>query len=202
MLFDIFRFNLFAVEVLTPTYANKDEPVGAYLARNHYSESFQRDYLIPLVSSVWVHDPDETLHSIPVIMLVRYLYNHCIMNSFRHLKWLVVEGGAKNYVDAILADIPSSRLHKSTPIRNIRQEGGKLALKLGDDKVEYFDRVIMATHAPEAFSILGKDATNSESKVLSRFRTSGSTVILHSDLDVSISPQFSINGLTFTVHAP
>lgn len=120
-------------------------------------------------------------------MLVRYLYNHCILNSFgKPLEWLVIKGGAKRYVDAVLAGVPSGRLHKSTPVQDVHSEGEKLALRLENGKSEYFDRVIMATHAPDALNILGKDATFSETTILSRFRTSSSTVVLHSDIDVSL----------------
>jgi len=183
MLFDIFRFNAFALGVLSPSYPAKEESVSTYLSRNRYSQSFQKDYLVPLVSSLWVHDPDETLNSIPVIMLVRYLYNHCLLNSFgKPLEWLVIEGGAKRYVDTVLAGVPSQRLHKSTPVQNVHSEGEKLVLRLENGKVEYFDRVIMATHAPDALNILGKAASFSEAIILSRFRTSSSTVVLHSDI--------------------
>jgi len=203
MLFDILRFNLFAVEVLSPLYAATDESVNTYLTRNWYSQSFQNDYLVPLVSSLWVHDPDETLNSIPVIMLVRYLYNHCILNSFgKPLEWLVVEGGAKRYVDIVLAGVPRDRLHRSTPVQNITSEGEKLELRLKNDTVEYFDHVIMATHAPDALNILGKDATFPEIEVLSRFRTSSSTVVLHSDIEVSVLDMLGYRtALTQTVHA-
>jgi predicted NAD/FAD-binding protein len=122
-------------------------------------------------------------------MLIRYLHNHRILNSFgKSLEWLVLEQGAKQYVDAILADILYERLHKSTPIINVSSsEGGKLALRLENRNVEYFDRVIMATHAPDALNILGQDATPLERAILATFRTSSNTVVLHSDISVRIS---------------
>jgi predicted NAD/FAD-binding protein len=124
-----------------------------------------------------------------MVMLIRYLHNHRILNSFgKSLEWLVLEQGAKQYVDAILADILYERLHKSTPIINVSSsEGGKLALRLENRNVEYFDRVIMATHAPDALNILGQDATPLERAILATFRTSSNTVVLHSDISVRIS---------------
>ncbi|KAE9375875.1 FAD/NAD(P)-binding domain-containing protein [Stipitochalara longipes BDJ] len=184
MLWDILRFNYSAASVLSPTYLYPDDTISDYLTRNDYSLAFQNDYLVPLVSSLWVHDPNETLNCIPVIMLVRYLHNHCILNSFgKSLEWLVVAGGAGCYVDAILAGTPPERLHKSTPVMNITSvEGEKLALTFGNGKVELFDRVIMATHAPQALNILGVGATVLERSILGIFRTSPSTVVLHSDI--------------------
>ncbi|PMD59603.1 uncharacterized protein K444DRAFT_643379 [Hyaloscypha bicolor E] len=142
MLFDVLRFNHRACLVLSPSYAYPSDSIFDYLNQNQYSLAFQNGYLIPLVSSLWVHDPDQTLNSIPMVMLIRYLHNHRILNSFgKSLEWLVLEQGAKQYVDAILADIPSERLHKSTPIINVSSsEGGKLALRLENRNVEYFDR--------------------------------------------------------------
>ncbi|KAN0112539.1 FAD/NAD(P)-binding domain containing protein [Hyaloscypha variabilis] len=183
MLWDILRFNHSAASILSPNYPYPDDTISDYLARNNYSLSFQNNYFIPLVSSLWVHDPNETLTCIPMIMLVKYLYNHCILNSFgKSLEWLVVAGGSGRYVDAILDGIPTDRFHKSTPVQNIASaEGGKLGLAFEDGGMECFDRVIMATHAPQALDILGEDATTLERNILGTFRTSSSTAVLHSD---------------------
>ena len=48
-----------------------------------------------------------------------------------------------------------------------------------------FDHVIFATHADQALSILGDDATEDETNVLRAFRFSKSTAYLHSDFSVS-----------------
>lgn len=205
MLFDILRFNHSASSVLSPFYPYPSESIAQYVARYQYSLAFQNDYLIPLMSSLWAHDPEETLNSVPMIMLVKYLHNHCILKSFgKSLEWLTLAGGAQQYVDRILADIPLERLHKSTPVKNISSsEGGKLALRLKNGKVEFFDGVILATHAPDALEILGQDATPLERAVLGKFRTSSSTVVLHSDISVSsLSPFPLASQLTKTVHAP
>jgi predicted NAD/FAD-binding protein len=189
MLFDILRFNQFSPLVLSPSYPHKADTISDYLARNQYSSTFANDYLIPLASSLWIHDQDDTLNGIPIVMLVQYLYNHRILDTFgRSLEWLVLEGGAKRYVDAILEGIPAKWLHKSTPVKSLSStEGVKLSVVLENGKVEIFDRVIMATHAPDALSILG-DATPEERAILGKFRTSESTMVLHSDISVRLSP--------------
>jgi predicted NAD/FAD-binding protein len=188
MVFDILRFSHFSPLVLSSSYPHKADTISDYLARNQYSTAFANNYLIPLASSVWIHNQEETLNGIPIVMLVRYLYNHHILNTFgRSLEWLVLEGGAKRYVDAILQGIPSDRLHRFTPIKGLSfTEDRKLSLCLENDKVEIFDRVIMATHAPDALSILG-DATPEERSILGKFRTSESTMVLHSDISVQLS---------------
>ncbi|KAJ9302709.1 hypothetical protein DTO271G3_83 [Paecilomyces variotii] len=203
MLFDIWRFNLFATDILHHNNNNKnqnlksqqkndEESVGAYLKRNNYSSTFRDNYLIPLASSIWVNDPNQTLNSTPILMLVAYFKNHLLLNSsFRDddgVQWLVIKEGAKQYVDRIMEGFPGGNLHVSTPIVKIESDCGaeegresSLLLHTADGSVERFDRVVIATAGDEALRILGDGASEDERRILGCFRTSPSRVFLHSD---------------------
>ncbi|KAJ9256635.1 hypothetical protein DTO212C5_8999 [Paecilomyces variotii] len=206
MLFDIWRFNLFATDILhhnnnsnslnqnqnlkSQQKEEDEESVGSYLERNNYSSTFRDNYLIPLASSIWVNDPNQTLNSIPILMLVAYFKNHLLLNSSfgdDGVQWLVIKDGAKQYVDRILEGLPVGNLHVSTPIvkveSNCRVEGreSSLLLHTADGSIERFDRVIVATAGDEALRILGDGATDDERRILGCFRTSPSRVFLHSD---------------------
>lgn len=197
MLFDIWRFNTCAVRVLDAKYHLKDETVSSYLRRNKYSTAFQYNYLIPLVSSVWIHDPGDASASLPIVMLVRYLWNHQLLHTFESsFDWLVIKGGATKYVDAILKKTPSERLHRSAPVRQIHRTKNGLSLELEDGSVQQFDKVILATHAPEALKMLGDHATSDERQILGDFRTSPSRVVLHSDTSVGDHHQHGATQLT------
>lgn len=194
MLFDIWRFNLFAPTTLEPDYKYKDESVGGFLRRNHYSVSFQNDYLVPLVSSLWIHDPEETLNSIPMLMLSRYLRNHRLLQTTGpSVEWLFIEGGAKRYVDEIISKVPVGKLHKKTAVSLVRPRGKGLLLQLEDGSVQQFDKVILATRASDALKILGPQASRREKMVLEQFRTSTSAVFLHSDTKVSSAELYCNN---------
>lgn len=83
MIFDIIRFNQFALDVLTtdeseskasikPT-TNPEETIGEYLERQGYSDAFRDDYLIPMTAAVWSTSPDKCSLEFPAITLIRFL---------------------------------------------------------------------------------------------------------------------------------
>lgn len=191
MLLGIWRFNISAVEVLDPQYKNRSETVGAYLRRNGYPESFGKNYLFPLLSSIWIHDPESNVSDMPTFMVVQYLWNHRLLHTFSSpIPWLTVEGGAKKYVDEIVERTSPGRLHTSCEISRVVEEKGRLRVSFVEDSkpVEYFDNVVLATSAPEALGILGGHVTAEEATVLSQFKTTNpSTVVLHSDISVGFN---------------
>lgn len=86
MLFDIIRFNQFALDVLID--ANKtrldngshmdstvtqEETIGDYLNKHGYSGAFRDGYLIPITASVWSTSPNQCLNEFPTLTLIRFL---------------------------------------------------------------------------------------------------------------------------------
>jgi predicted NAD/FAD-binding protein len=72
MIFDIVRFNHFAVDVLRAA-SPPDETVGEYLEREGYSKAFRDDYLLPMAASIWTMSPDKCALDFPVVSMVRFL---------------------------------------------------------------------------------------------------------------------------------
>ncbi len=81
LVFDIIRFNQFALDVLIQNdseHTPKDNPeledsIGDYLARNGYSDIFRDDYLIPMTAAVWSTSPDKCSLEFPAVTLIRFL---------------------------------------------------------------------------------------------------------------------------------
>lgn len=75
MLFDIIRFNQFALDLLRNDggAANETETIGQYLEREGYSETFKNDYLIPMTAAVWSTSPDKCSLEFPAVTLVRFM---------------------------------------------------------------------------------------------------------------------------------
>lgn len=92
MIFDIIRFNQFALDLLVEdgtaetasngrngSYAPAskramdDETIGEYLEREGYSDAFRDDYLIPMTAAVWSTSPDKCTLEFPAVTLVRFL---------------------------------------------------------------------------------------------------------------------------------
>lgn len=73
MLFDVVRFNQFALELLRDDSPRADESIGDYLRREGYSDAFRDDYLIPMAAAVWSTSPDKCALEFPAVTLVRFL---------------------------------------------------------------------------------------------------------------------------------
>jgi predicted NAD/FAD-binding protein len=92
MIFDIIRFNQFALDLLkveerSEVYKSgntngngkgvhqveEQETIGEYLDRENYSDAFRDDYLIPMTAAVWSTSPDKCSLEFPAVTLVRFM---------------------------------------------------------------------------------------------------------------------------------
>ncbi|KAH0614597.1 uncharacterized protein H6S33_000233 [Morchella sextelata] len=191
MLFDIIRFNTFALDLLS-SEDSEEETLGAYLDREGYSDAFRNDYLIPMTAAVWSTSPDKCVLEFPAVTLVRFMWNHNLLNIVSSRpQWLTVKGGAKNYVEAVTRAVPAHQVHMCMPVTAVRGSGSVgedgretvlVSAKRGSVEFEYeYDHVIVATHGDQALRLLGDGATESEREILREFRTSTNTAVLHGD---------------------
>jgi len=72
MLFDIVRFNQYALDVLK-TDEPVEETIGEYLDREGYSGVFRDNYLMPMAAAVWSTRPDKLALDFPAETLIRFL---------------------------------------------------------------------------------------------------------------------------------
>ena len=204
MLFDVIRFNQFALDLLSRTEESEEDPIvpsdtssecrklphhesiGAYLEREGYSEAFRDDYLIPMTAAVWSTSPDKCSLDFPAITLVRFMWNHHLLTAISaRPKWMTIKDGSRQYIDAVMDDFPSEQVHLGTRIKSLTfKKDGRVALHCEDRNIDMYDHVILATHGDQAMDIIRDVATGEESEVLSSFKTSENTAVLHSDVSV------------------
>ncbi|KAL9608077.1 MAG: hypothetical protein Q9167_007064 [Letrouitia subvulpina] len=203
MIFDIVRFNQFALDLLSkeneseadPSGANgyvkgfqnphKQISIGEYLDQNGYSEAFRNDYLIPMTAAVWSTAPDKASLEFPAITLIRFMWNHHLLSTIAaRPKWMTILGGSQPYVDAVVKDLPWQRLHLGTAVRALRPQPDGYVVLRTDETEDVFDHVILATHGDQALDIVQGVATHEERTILSGFKSSKNSAILHSDLSV------------------
>ncbi|KAI4215888.1 MAG: hypothetical protein LQ351_001876 [Letrouitia transgressa] len=210
MIFDIVRFNQFALDLLSKENESEVDPsgvsgfvpgfqdahkqlsIGEYLDQNGYSEAFRNDYLIPMTAAVWSTAPDKASLEFPAITLIRFMWNHHLLSTVAaRPKWMTILGGSQPYIDAVVRDLPWQRLHLDTAVRAIRPQPDGYVVLRTDEKEDVFDHVILATHGNQALDIIESVATSEERTILSGFKTSQNRAILHSDLSVCL-----LNSLT------
>ncbi len=178
MVRDILRFNREA-GALAQGGAMPDTALGAWLDQQGYSAQFRHWYLLPMAACIWSCPSDQML-AFPLSTFVRFCHNHGLLQVSDRPQWRSVKGGSRNYVDKMLAAIPSRRL--LAPVRSVlRGAGGARSVRVETAAgFESFDHVVMACHSDQALALLG-DARSDERAVLSAIRYQQNRAVLHTD---------------------
>lgn len=206
MIFDIIRFNQFALDLLREEersqeysyvgtngsnglsrhHAEEQETIGEYLDREGYSDAFRDDYLIPMTAAVWSTSPDKCSLEFPAVTLVRFMWNHHLLSTIAtRPSWLTIQQGAKAYIDAVMKGFPPNHIFLNTPVESVtNDDDGRVRLHRRDGKSDVYDHVIIATHGDQAYNLILPEADFEEKEILSGFKTSKNTAILHSDLSL------------------
>ncbi len=188
MLSDIVRFNR-----ITTKLAQRGEdlapgspllqPLGDFLRAQHFSDEFRDWYFLPMMGCIWSCPTDQML-AFPVATMVRFCHNHGLIQITNRPQWYTVAGGARQYVEKIVAGIADRRLN--TPVQRVLRDAEGVRM-VTEGRVERFDAVVMACHSNQALAILGDTATPQEREVLGAIRYQPNRAVLHTD--ASVLPQ-------------
>lgn len=191
MLRDILRFNKAATTLAEQSRGNKDNQtgdmlaagdisLGHYLNRHDYSAEFRNWYLLPMGGCIW-SCPTEQMLAFPLSTFVNFCHNHGLLQVNDRPQWRTVKGGARQYVDKLLAGIPDhrigNRVHAITRIKvgNIMQIS--IASASGS---EMFDHVVLASHSDQSLRLL-QDISPVEHRILSAISYQPNRAVLHTD---------------------
>jgi predicted NAD/FAD-binding protein len=123
--------------------------------------------------------------SFPIATMIRFCHNHGLIQVANRPRWFTVVGGAKHYVEKMLARIPDARLN--TSVRRVSRMppglGGAGVSVTTDTGSERFDEVVLACHSDQSLAILA-DASPIERPVLSAIRYHRNRAVLHTDTAV------------------
>jgi predicted NAD/FAD-binding protein len=164
MLWEIIKFNRIAKK----EEINSEVTLDSYLNSYNFSQYFRRNYIYAMAGSIWSCTIDEA-KSYPAKSFIDFFKHHGLLQVVNHPQWYCVDGGSKEYVKKITQMLNT----KSVNVTKVEktENGVKVCYDGGE---EMFDKVIIATHANEAFEITGN-------KVLSGFRYSKNLAVLHKD---------------------
>ena len=138
-------------------------------------------------SAIW-SCPEKEILNFPAKSLLTFFKNHQLINFIIRPKWRTVKNGSKQYVDKIIAKLKlnkKNRILLNVNIKSISNKNKKINIKF-DNKIETFDKVIMATHPDQTINLI-ENLENKSKDVLSKFKYQKNTVYLHSD--TSLMPQ-------------
>lgn len=136
-----------------------------------------------MTACIWSTSPDKVSLDFPALTLIRFLYNHHLLQIVNRPPWLTVKGGAVTYVRSITDRMPLGSVRPNCPVREVYRANDQVYVKYHDQE-ETFDHIIFACHADTTLQILGNQATEEEVRILSNFHFNQNKAILHSDLSL------------------
>ena len=180
MLRDVMRFNQLATDIaLRNAEGELMQPLASFLDQHQLSAEFRDWYFLPMLGCIWSCPTDQMLQ-FPVATMIRFCYNHGLIQVTNRPQWWTVNGGARQYVEKITAGIGDKRLNSAVQ-RVVRDALGVDVTVNG--QTERFDKVILASHSDQSLTLLA-DATVPEREVLSAIRYQPNRAVLHTDTSV------------------
>ena len=92
--------------------------LGEYLDAEGYTAPFRDWYLLPMAAAIW-SSPQREILDFPLPTFVRFCHNHGLLQIFDRPQWRTVAGGARTYVQKIVAQLADARV--ATPVRRVRR---------------------------------------------------------------------------------
>jgi len=183
MLTDLLRFNRLCTQLALDQQDDRlSQPLQAFLDEHRFGAAFRDWYFLPMLGCIWSCPTDQMLQ-FPVATMIRFCHNHGLLQVSNRPQWYTVVGGARHYVDKIVASLDDARLR--TPVRRIVRDGAGVTVQT-DAGSERFDHVVLAAHSDQALGLL-EQPTAAEQAVLGAIRYQPNRAILHTD--TSVLPQ-------------
>ena len=153
--------------------------LGDYLTKEKLSKEFTDYHIIPMVAAIWSMPPYEA-SQMPLSFFLKFFQNHGLFKLKNRPQWYTVKNRSRTYVNKILNKV-SGEHYKNYKINLIKRHKENIEIFYGE-KNEFFiyDKVVIATHADEALSILEKP-TDEEKNLLSNFKYKNNLAVIHTD---------------------
>tara|TARA_X000000368_G_scaffold407720_1_gene387473 strand:- start:394 stop:1278 length:885 start_codon:yes stop_codon:yes gene_type:complete len=176
MFIDILKFYNYCDRI---SNIDKDITLGEFLNEKKFSKSFIDYHLIPMVSAIWSM-PTYEANNMPFKFFIKFFQNHGLFKLTKRPEWFTVSNRSRSYVNKILSKI-SGEYFKNYKINKVKRITPGVQVYYGG-RNEFFDydKVVIATHADEAISII-ENPLEEEKHILSNFKYKENIAIVHTD---------------------
>lgn len=179
MIKDILTFNEIAIKDLKENNSNLDKSLGEYI--KNYSNAFKERYLLPMGAAIW-STPSDEMNLFPARTFLTFFKNHGLLGVSSHHQWLTVSNGSINYVNKIKEKI-SGKIFLNSDVVKVQREEKVVYLVHENGTKTFYDKVILAMHAPQALEVL-ENPTPKEVEILSAFKYKENSAVLHNDNNI------------------
>jgi predicted NAD/FAD-binding protein len=176
MFFDIINFYKKCGELKT---FDERITLGDYLHRNKLSNEFINYHLIPMVSAIWSMPPYEA-NKMPLKFFLNFFQNHGLFKLRNRPQWYTVTNRSRTYVQKILSQLSGEHFKNYNVKKVVSKSTGVHLYYGGESEFFNYDKVVLATHADEALSII-EDPSDNEKKILSNFSYKENFAFIHTD---------------------
>ena len=163
--------------------------LGSFLQKEKMSDFFINYHILPMVSAIWSMPPDNA-KNMPIKFFLKFFQNHGLFKLKNRPQWYTVKNISIEYVNKVIKKI-SGEHFKNYKINKVTRSNNAARVFYGGES-EYFeyDKVVIATHADEALSIID-EPSNDEKNILSNFKYKKNLAIIYSD--ETVMPKKRIN---------
>jgi len=154
--------------------------LGEFLDAHRYSQAFRDWYLLPMAAAIWSCTTAQ-MRDFPLATFVNFCANHGLLQIADRPQWYTVKGGARNYVERILATLDDVRLE--TPALGFSRVSSGSATKVAvrtATGTTLHDHVVLAGHSDQSLALLD-GARADERDILGSVRYQPNHAILHTD---------------------
>ena len=155
------------------------ETLGSFLEKEDCSDYFINYHIVPMIAAIWSIPPFEA-KQMPLNFFINFFKNHGLFNLKNRPQWFTVSNRSKTYVNKVISQI-SGEHYKNYPIKKISRNKNNIKVYYGSEN-EFFnyDKVILATHADEALSLI-ENPSLEENNILKSFKYKENLAVIHSD---------------------
>ena len=176
MMIDLLRFYREASNILENPSVG-EMTLGEFLRANGYGKNFIKDHILPMGAAIWSTTASD-MADYPVEAFIRFFQSHGLLKLKNRPEWRTVDGGSREYVKALTAGY-QKKIHFEG-VQSVTRLADEVLVKDLSGNIKFFDNIVIATHADEAFRIL-EDPDNQEEQLLGGWRYTQNRALLHSD---------------------
>ncbi|KAG6435375.1 hypothetical protein SASPL_100247 [Salvia splendens] len=152
--------------MFNPCYINnpdidRNQTLENFVQSTGYSELFQKAFLIPVCASIW--PCSSAVMTFSAYSTLSFLRNHGILEIMEEL------------------ESRGCQVKTNSEIHSVFTNDSGCTITYKGCLEEAYEGCVIATHAPDALKILGKQATYDELRILGAFQYGNSDIFLHHD---------------------
>ena len=178
---DILRFNAWGRRQIANRYESPQTTIGELRDSQQFGDYFFRHYLIPMTSAIWSSTASDS-ERFPLPLFLQFFANHGLLQVQGHPPWRTIVGGSQRYIDALVRPFRTC-IRLQTTVDSIQRNDRGVKVHTADNGWEYYDKVVIATHADHALNLL-ETPTQDEIDSLGSIPYRKNVATLHTDSTV------------------